>query len=420
MKNYPEIFFKYFNNAYFDWFRDLLDIALVSYLIYRGLLLIKGTRAVQLIKGLILLFLFYYVVNNYLQLRTMAWIMQQAATIIIVALPIVFQPELRRLLAHIGKERLISETFFSSGKELFDFSNNLVLSVKNLSLKRTGALIVIEKKNGLNEFIETGIKIDALVSPDLIESIFYSGTPLHDGAIIIRKNKILAASVLLPLSENIKKITGKHNLGTRHRAALGLSENSDAICIVVSEETGRISVANNGKLQQNLRDEDLEKLLIDNFQVNPNNNFKITKIFNKKDLELAEKQLQKKKSFFPSLFANNLNIILVSMISALFLIFFWGKNFPLAKQNKIIFLPIEIHKHNFFTEKKLFVAPTHIRIKIEGSSGIVNEIKPTDFKASVTIKDPNSQEQMLPISIFAPDQIVIKEIEPSKVNLIIK
>ncbi|MFN8578388.1 MAG: diadenylate cyclase [Candidatus Sericytochromatia bacterium] len=172
MNSFYELISEFYSNQYIRVIRDIVDIALVSYFLYRIFNLVSGTRAIQIIKGFIL-FSFYILVQYILQLRTMAWIMQNLATLILVALPIVFQPELRRFLAHLGQDRII-ETIFSKGKDLFNFINIIVLTAKNLSHKKTGALIIIERNIGLNDFIETGIKVDAELSPDILETIFYS------------------------------------------------------------------------------------------------------------------------------------------------------------------------------------------------------------------------------------------------------
>jgi diadenylate cyclase len=415
------------SSTYFLWVRDVLDISLVSYCVYRLLLLIKGTRAVQLIKGLLILFVVYYIVNYWLQLRTMAWIMQYAATLIIIAIPIVFQPELRRLLAHIGQERILVEALFSRGKDLFDFINIMVLSVKNLAHKKTGALIIIERNTGLNEFVETGIKIDADLSPEVIETIFYSGTPLHDGAIVIKNNRIVAASVLLPLSENMKPVLGKYNLGTRHRAGLGLSETSDAICVVVSEETGDISVAINGKLYRHLNEEGLEKLLLDTYQTKPRNTINLSPVIKrnsvgkffggKQDNEESGAIISRKKDIISSyLQKNNLNLKITAVITAIIFMLLLGRGLPYEKHERTFILPVDVKSQEKFDDKKVQLNPSYIKVTLEGYKQSLDNLKIEDLKAFVNIeKVENNQKQAVSVSV--PTDVTIKEVNPKDISV---
>jgi diadenylate cyclase len=427
----------YFNNilfmlstTYFLWVRDVLDITLVSYCVYRLLLLIKGTRAVQLIKGLLILFVVYYIVNYYLQLRTMAFIMQYAATLVIIAIPIVFQPELRRLLAHIGQERILVESLFSRGKDLFDFINIMVLSVKNLSHKKTGALIIIERNTGLNEFVETGIKVDSALSPEVIETIFYSGTPLHDGAIVIKNNRIVAASVLLPLSENLNPVLGKYNLGTRHRAGLGLSETSDAICIIVSEETGDISVAIKGKLYRHLNEEGLEKLLLDTYQTKARNTInlspviksnRISKLFNndlrpgKKEVDENGRVIAGKKDVLSSyLQKNNLNLKITAVITAIIFMLLLGRAIPNEKYEMTFVLPVEAKSQDKKDNRKVQINPAEIKVKLSGNRQSLDNLGIEDLKASVNVEKADSN-QRVPVNVSVPADVTIKEVNPKDV-----
>lgn len=240
--------------------QDLLDIFLVSVVLYRLFLLIKGTRAVQLLRGVLLL-LVAYLVSRALQLNTITWLVQSTATMIIVAIPVVFQPELRRALALLGQGEIFKAELF--GKPAVDTArmvDEVVMAVRMLSARKIGALIILERQTGLNEFIETGTPIHGLVSSDLLTALFFPNSPLHDGAAIIRGDRIVAAGALLPLSESYRR-SQKRPIGTRHRAALGLSETTDAFALVVSEETGVISVAQLGQLQRHLTEDDLRSLL---------------------------------------------------------------------------------------------------------------------------------------------------------------
>ncbi|MBO9539579.1 diadenylate cyclase CdaA [bacterium] len=245
--------------------QDLLDILLVSVVLYRLFLLIKGTRAVQLLRGVLLL-LVAYLLSRALQLNTITWLVQSAATMIIVAIPVVFQPEMRRALSLLGQGELFRSELFGKGSaDTSRVVDEVVMAVRMLSARKIGALIILERQTGLNEFIETGTAIQGLVSADLLTSIFFPNSPLHDGAVIVRGDRIVAAGALLPLSENFRRAQ-KRPIGTRHRAALGLSETTDAFAVVVSEETGVISVAQMGQLQRHLTEDDLRGMLSNLYQ----------------------------------------------------------------------------------------------------------------------------------------------------------
>ena len=252
--------------------QDLLDILLVTYILYRFFLLIKGTRAVQLLRGMLLLLL-AYLVSHALGLNTITWLVQSTATMIIVAIPVVFQPELRRALAHIGQgdifkgELLFPRKGVSPPKAI----DEVVTSVKYLARQKIGALIILERNTGLNEFIETGTIVDALVTAELLSTIFFPNSPLHDGAVIIQGDRIAAAGAVLPLTEGMRQGQttagggNKSQFGTRHRAAIGLSETTDALAIVVSEETGIVSVASGGQLKRHITEDALRELLVNAF-----------------------------------------------------------------------------------------------------------------------------------------------------------
>lgn len=245
--------------------QDLLDIMLVSVVLYRLFLLIKGTRAVQLLRGVLLL-LVAYLLSRIFQLNTITWLVQSAATMIIVAIPVVFQPELRRALSLLGQGELFKgDLFGKNAPEAGRLIDELVMAVRTLSSRKIGALIIVERQTGLNEFVETGTPIQAVVTAELLTSIFFPNSPLHDGAVILRGDRIVAAGAVLPLSEASRR-SQKRPIGTRHRAALGLSETTDALAVVVSEETGVISVAQLGQLQRHLTEDDLRTLLATLYQ----------------------------------------------------------------------------------------------------------------------------------------------------------
>lgn len=238
---------------------NILDIAIVAFLIYKVMMILKGTRAVQLVKGIVVL-LIATVISKIIGLQSISWLLEKIQTGLFIALPIVFQPELRRALEQLGRGKFFGK---SSGylieEDLEIVVNEIVRSVKAMAKKKIGALIVIEREIGLNDFVETGIKIDGLVSGELLINIFIPNTPLHDGAVIMRGNHVVAASCFLPLSENPNL---SKELGTRHRAGIGVTEVSDSMVVMVSEETGVISVAEEGKLTRYLDEITLKELLI--------------------------------------------------------------------------------------------------------------------------------------------------------------
>jgi len=239
---------------------DIIDIIIVSYVFYRLILLIRGTRAEQLIKGLAILLL-AMVVSDKVGLNTLNWILEKVMTVGLIAIPIVFQPELRRALEQLGRGKIFKSGYWNWDPREFDyFLEEITKAVPALVKKRIGALIVIERDTGLKDWVETGIAVDGLVTAELLINIFFPRSPLHDGAVIIRGNKILAAGCYLPLTDdpNLNK-----ELGTRHRAGLGITEQSDAVAIIVSEETGIVSVAQNGILTRYLDEKKLRNVLIE-------------------------------------------------------------------------------------------------------------------------------------------------------------
>lgn len=236
----------------------ILDIIVVSYIFYKGYMLIKETRAEQLLKG-ILLILLLMPISNLLHLTMLNWILERTITIGVLSIIIIFQPEIRRALEHLGRSAFNDVHILENKEKMEEVITQIINAVYNLAKTRTGALIVMEQRTKLEDIMSTGTKIEGIVSSSILENIFVVNTPLHDGAIIIRNDRILAAGCFLPLSVNYD-ISKK--LGTRHRAALGISENSDAIVIVVSEETGVVSLAINGKLTRGYTKDKLKDILI--------------------------------------------------------------------------------------------------------------------------------------------------------------
>lgn len=231
--------------------KEVIDILIVSYIVYKLILLVRGTRAVQLLQGIFVVVL-AWALSFLFQLNTLQWLMNQMFTYGVMALIIIFQPELRRALEQLGRGRLFGRN--KVDEEVNERINELVKTVHFLSRRKIGALIVFERKTGLSDYMETGIPLEAKISSELLINIFIPNTPLHDGAVIIRHDRIMAAGCYLPLSENpfISK-----ELGTRHRAGIGLTEVSDAVSVIVSEETGQISLALNGQIVRDIDEESL-------------------------------------------------------------------------------------------------------------------------------------------------------------------
>lgn len=232
----------------------MLEIGVVWAIVYFLLLFIKGTRAIQVLKGLIILFIAFFIAQIF-QLNIINWLLTKIFAISIIALLIIFQPELRRGLAHLGQNRWFR--FLVKEEKTLE---EITKAVNLLSHKKIGALIIIERESGLKNYIEEGISVDANLSKELLLSIFNPRSPLHDGGVIVQEGRIAASRCFFPLSENPNL---RKNLGTRHRAAIGLSEESDALCIVVSEETGEVSLAVDGDLRVNLDIGTLKKILDD-------------------------------------------------------------------------------------------------------------------------------------------------------------
>lgn len=238
---------------------SIIDILIVAFVLYRLIMLIQGTRAVQLIKGLVVL-LVATAVSSLLNLNTVHWLLRYTMTGLFVALPIVFQPELRRALEKLGGGDFFARPLTQMAEgDRSALINEVVRAALNMSATRTGALIVLERTIGLQEFADTGVKIDGMVSAELLMNIFITKSPLHDGAAIIRGDRLVAAACVLPLSESREL---SRELGTRHRAAVGLTEQSDAPTVVVSEETGNVSMALEGTLYRRLNEAGLRELLI--------------------------------------------------------------------------------------------------------------------------------------------------------------
>ena len=238
--------------------RNLVDILLVAGIIYGALLMVQGTQAVQLLRGVILLALAVSLFGSIADLTAINWLLHSVGQALLVVVAIVLQPELRRALDRLGRAGGIS--LWSGGREIqMDrVIGEIASACRRLAERRHGALIVIERETGLQDHIDTGVTLDSLVADPLLQTIFFPNTALHDGAVIIRGDHIVAASCVLPLAETI--VSDSH-LGTRHRAAVGITEQTDAIAVVVSEETGIISMARNGRIVRHLDERRLTTLL---------------------------------------------------------------------------------------------------------------------------------------------------------------
>lgn len=253
----------YFSNlAWIDYFLTFLDIALVAAIVYLVLVFIKGTRASRIIYGIILLAL-VFVLGRILDLQTLNWSLKHVATLVIVAIPVVFQPELRRALEKLGRSRFFREVL--TRKQVGRIINEITKTARVLQKNKVGALIVIKRQTGVDDYIESGTMVDAELSSELLLNLFFPNSPLHDGAVIIKEGRIAAAGCMLPLSQGEYSYTH----GTRHRAALGISEETDAVAVVISEERGAVSLSHNGKLLEDISEEEMEKKLLELLKETP-------------------------------------------------------------------------------------------------------------------------------------------------------
>lgn len=276
--------------------KDVIDMILLTYCVYKGIKLVRETKAQQLLVGILIVVAVYIVVSE-LELKAMSYLLQNFFQVGLIALVVVFQPELRRILERVGRTNIRSLNIFNDGYRADNATQNwsdaidvIGEAASQLSESTTGALIVIERKIRLGEQIDTGTVMDCIPSVATLGSIFFPKTPLHDGAVIIRNARIIAAGCFLPTPQ--KEETINKQLGSRHRAAIGMSENSDAIIVVVSEETGTISIAENGELTRGYTHERLVKYLksqiIHEKSQNEGNLF--TKLIGRKDKKDARKK----------------------------------------------------------------------------------------------------------------------------------
>jgi diadenylate cyclase len=245
---------------------DVIDVSLVAFFLYRLFLLVRGTQAVQLMFGVLLLALIG-LLANLLDLRLLSWIFRNAAPAILVGIIVLFQPEIRRALDQFGRIGFIGRPLAHYNLQIFNrMIDEVIRATTKLTQRFTGALIVFEKETGLENYANSGIRINGELTAEFLEAIFFPNSPLHDGAVIVRGNQILAAGCVLPLAE---EGTVRERMGTRHRAGLGLSMQTDAVVLILSEELGQIAVAHEGKLLRNLDPDRLRQVLTSLLQPRP-------------------------------------------------------------------------------------------------------------------------------------------------------
>ena len=237
---------------------DVVDILLVASVFFWLLYLVRGTRAVPLLRGVIFLVIVVVLLSGFIDLRALGWLLQRALPALLVAVPVIFQPELRRALEQLGRPGAMFGWTASARDKLEGALSTITRAAETLAQRHQGALIVLERRTGLQEFADSGVALDAEVSYELLLTIFDHHTTLHDGAVIVREGRIVAAGCVLPLST---AFLADRQLGLRHRAAIGVTEESDAIAVVISEERGAISIAHNGRIIRNLDAQRLEKVL---------------------------------------------------------------------------------------------------------------------------------------------------------------
>jgi diadenylate cyclase len=272
---------------------DIIDILAVAFIIYKEIGFLRDTRAGQLVKGAVVLLL-VYLVANWFHLASIQWLLSKIVNAVIILAAVIFQPELRRLLEQMGRTKFSKyQGLDDSNAELSRCVDEITRAIATLQSNKTGALIVFERTTQLGDIIATGTVIDAEATPQIIGNIFFPNTPLHDGAMILRQGKIYAAGCILPLTQGNEL---SKSLGTRHRAAVGMSENSDAVIVVVSEETGTISLAVNGELRRGFDaitlHNELNELLIDEKEATTSFLSHFIGLFNKKGTKEEAKDSQ--------------------------------------------------------------------------------------------------------------------------------
>ena len=259
---------EFLNNLLFIFQRlnwlSVIDILLVTLVFYALLHWLRGTQAMVLLRGVILIVIALILITSLVNLPAFSWLIQNSLPALLLSVPVIFAPEIRRALERIGRAGTLSIAFNKTSNPEFEQTiHNVVMAVARLSARQHGALIILQRLDNLDEYVRTGVSMDAEVTPELLLQIFYPNTPLHDGAAIFSGPKVVAGACVLPLSSSgILNRSPERQMGLRHRAALGISEVSDAIAVVVSEETGAISIANAGRMIRRIDPERLENILV--------------------------------------------------------------------------------------------------------------------------------------------------------------
>jgi len=251
--------FAHFMKTFWEYFRNVIDIILVAFIFYLVYRFLANTRAIQLLKG-VMIIIVVAILSKFLRLDTLDWLITNIASSVVIAVIVLFQPELRRLITQFGQRNWIAS---DAGKETFPL-DELVNAVVSMADENIGSLIVIERNTGLKSYAESGVTVDAALSEEFIRTVFYPLTPLHDGAIVIQEGRIKAAACYLPLSDS-KQLKKQH--GARHRAALGIAEETDALVLLTSEETGSIAIMVNGRFYSKVKISDLKNMIL--FFMNP-------------------------------------------------------------------------------------------------------------------------------------------------------
>jgi len=233
---------------------SVVDILIIAGIIYVALLIMRGTTAVFLARGIVILLVMAFLLVRVFELTVLDWLVRNSFPALLIAIPIIFQPEIRRFLERVGRTSRLGRALVPGYDSVLDA---VIEALDNLSQHRHGALVVLERETGLEDYADTGVRLDATPSVELLEGLFYPNSPLHDGAVILRGDRVVAAGCTLPLSDRVDR----GHMGTRHRAALGISERTDAVSVVVSEETGEISVAANGRMISRLEKPRLRAIL---------------------------------------------------------------------------------------------------------------------------------------------------------------
>jgi len=233
---------------------SVVDVLIIAGIIYLVLLIMRGTTAVFLARGIVILLAMAFVLVRLFELTVLDWLVRNSFPALLIAIPIIFQPEIRRFLERVGRTGRLGRALFAAYDSVLDA---VLEASENLSQRRHGALMVLERETGLEDYADTGVRLDATPSVQLLEGLFYPNSPLHDGAVILRGDRVVAAGCTLPLSDRVDR----GHMGTRHRAALGISERTDAVIVVVSEESGDISVAANGRMISRLEKPRLRAIL---------------------------------------------------------------------------------------------------------------------------------------------------------------